>query len=223
MWFKRRLPLPSTAYMELVCSKMPNLEKVFLDIGVAQVRMLDDQEMLRPGTDFLDIGCGCGRLARCLMDRRLKSYTGFDRHAGMIKWCRDEITKRAPNFRFDFFDIESVYQRVDEQRGAVSAATFLFPYPDRAFDSVMLASVFTHMPLEEAAHYLEEIRRVIRPGGKVMLSAFFSEKEPYLDEINYFYPPDGLLAEFARTGFRPRRLNDVCYGTNHNWFVLTPA
>jgi cyclopropane fatty-acyl-phospholipid synthase-like methyltransferase len=47
--------------------------------------------MLAPGTSFLDIGCGSGRVARYLLDKRIKTYW-FDRHRDMVNGCSQEIS-----------------------------------------------------------------------------------------------------------------------------------
>src|SRR5439155_7699 len=51
----------------------------------------------------LDFGCGCGRIARQLIqqDPRPRAYLGIDVHRGMIQWCRENLAPRAPGFRFD--------------------------------------------------------------------------------------------------------------------------
>jgi SAM-dependent methyltransferase len=41
--------------------------------------------------------------------------------------------------------------------------------PDASFDVAFSACVFHHIPHEEHAHWLEELRRVVRPGGMVAI------------------------------------------------------
>ena len=52
---------------------------------------------------------------RCpIMNRpSVKSNTGFDRHKGMIEWCREQITSRDPRFQFKYFELKSVYSVLD--------------------------------------------------------------------------------------------------------------
>jgi SAM-dependent methyltransferase len=40
------------------------------------------------------------------------------------------------------------------------------PFPDATFDLVVLTSVFTHMLAPEKEHYVDEIARVLKPGGR---------------------------------------------------------
>lgn len=47
-----------------------------------------------------------------------------------------------------------------------------FPYIDNAFDFAIATSVFTHMLPGEIEHYVSELARVIRPGGRVFATYF---------------------------------------------------
>src|SRR5207244_396487 len=57
------------------------------------------------------------------------------------------------------------------------AADYTFPYADATFDFVCLTSVFTHLLPEEVARYLDEIRRVLRPGGRCLATYFILDDE----------------------------------------------
>lgn len=43
------------------------------------------------------------------------------------------------------------------------------PHEDESFDVVMAACVFHHIPPVERAHWISEIRRVLKPGGHVFV------------------------------------------------------
>jgi len=124
----------------------------------------------------LDVGCGIGRMAIPLT-RYLDghgTYDGFDVVPHGIEWCRRRITPRFPNFRF-----RCVSVRNDDYNpeGTVGAADFVFPYADASFDFVFLTSVFTHMMPRESAHYLDEIGRVLAPGGRCLSTWFLLNDE----------------------------------------------
>lgn len=174
--------------------------------------------MIVPDTHFLDVGCGCGRVARYLLAFPIKFYTGFDRHPGMIEWCQKEITKRAPNFHFHHFSIKSAYVGLDGQTGSIEASSFHFPFSDGSFSSALLASVFTHMPMEESSHYLKELYRVLKPKGKIFLSVFFTYQEPHQIGINFYYNPKEFLQVVRKAGFR-YKFREGLHG--HNCYVLT--
>jgi SAM-dependent methyltransferase len=120
---------------------------------------------LGPGEDILDIGCAAGRIAVPLFNYlQSGSYTGIDVIASGVQWASANITPRHPNFRFFHADVHN--DRYNP-KGACRACEYRFPFSDAAFDFVFLGSVFTHLLEEDAAHYLVEIARLLRPGGRV--------------------------------------------------------
>jgi ubiquinone/menaquinone biosynthesis C-methylase UbiE len=165
----------------------------FEEVGNMLVAMLNNEGMTAAGTDFLDAGCGCGRVARFLPPTQIGSYIGFDRHPGMIRWCQDTISTRDSRFTFQHFDLRSVYFDFGwgNYSGSIRAASFRFPYSDAQFDAILLASVFTHTPMEEIAHYLKELNRVLKPGGKVLLFASRQLPPAFATSSEKVRPPRG--------------------------------
>ncbi|MCI0465170.1 MAG: class I SAM-dependent methyltransferase [Gemmataceae bacterium] len=148
----------------------------FHTVGARLLGHCRELAQLRPDEDVLEVGCGAGRLARALTGYLTPagSYEGFDVVADAVRWCRRALSARHPNFRFRHADIHNGgYNPTGRQR----ALDFVFPYPDRSFDLVILASVFTHMLPAEVAHYLGEIRRVLRPEGRCLASFFLLNDE----------------------------------------------
>jgi len=47
----------------------------------------------------LDFGCGCGRVARKLIQQthQPQRYVGLDLHAGMIRWCQQNLAQELHN------------------------------------------------------------------------------------------------------------------------------
>jgi SAM-dependent methyltransferase len=120
---------------------------------------------LRPDHDVLDIGCGCGRVARYFCDYLEPSsrYEGFDIMANAIAWCRENITPAHPNFGFTATPLHNTAYRPDPS--LPDAVTFRFPYDDGSFDFVAAQSVFSHLTPDSAANYIRETARVLRPDG----------------------------------------------------------
>jgi SAM-dependent methyltransferase len=118
--------LPPREYMRLVSGDQPNLEEHFDNVGRQVAGGLERLEMLEPGARLLDIGCGCGRVARHLVDSPIAAYVGFDRHAGMIEWAQSHIGARDTRFRFQHVDVQSGYTKVDSNEGSVSTADSSF-------------------------------------------------------------------------------------------------
>lgn len=125
---------------------------------------------LQPSHRVLDIGSGIGRVAVPLshyLDTR-GSYDGFDVIKMGVQWCQNHISKANPNFRFTYVPLGNDLYRSE----GADASNFTFPYPDGVFDFAVSNSVFTHMLPEEVQNYLEELYRVLRPGGRAYLSFF---------------------------------------------------
>jgi len=125
---------------------------------------------------MLDIGCGCGQMAAPLTSiiGPEGCYEGFDPDAEAIAWCRERISLRFPHFRFASADLAN---NLYNPRGSVRPEDFRFPYPDHSFDLILLKSVFTHMPHSPMSHYLQEVRRMLRPRGRCLASFFLLNDE----------------------------------------------
>jgi SAM-dependent methyltransferase len=100
---------------------------------------------------------------------RRGSYEGFDIVPAAIAWCTSSLAPLHPRFHFRHVDLFNSYYNPE---GTVRARSFRFPYADGEFDFVYLTSVFTHMFAADSTNYISEVRRVLRPGGR-MLATFF--------------------------------------------------
>ena len=137
----------------------------FESSGELLVQRLTEVAGLRSDSHVLDIGCGIGREAVALTSRLgpRGRYEGLDIVPSGIEWCTKNITPHYPVFRFTLADVSNGEYNPD---GAVAPTEYRLPYPDASFDIVVLTSVFTHMLPAENEHYLEEIARVLKPGGR---------------------------------------------------------
>jgi SAM-dependent methyltransferase len=100
--------------------------------------------------EILDFGCGCGRILMPL--RRLAPHARFfgsDIDPEAIEWC-------ARNLHWGTF--------------AVNRYEPPLPFAEDQFDLVCSISVFTHLRPESQFLWLEELQRVTRPGGIVLLT-----------------------------------------------------
>ena len=129
---------------------------------------------LRHDHRILDIGSGIGNLAVKLIGFLEGTYDGVEVHKEAVAWCRRTITPRHPRFRFHHADVAS---GAYNPGGRESAATYRFPFPDGSFDAIFLASVYTHMMPDEAAHYVHEVARLLTPGGFCVASYFLMDEE----------------------------------------------
>jgi SAM-dependent methyltransferase len=130
---------------------------------------------LAPYDRVLDVGSGIGQKARFLttyLDHN-GSYEGFDIVPKGVEWCNEKY-KRFDNFHFQLADIYSAHYN---PTATTKASEYRFPFEDSDFDIVFLASVFTHMVPQDMRHYLTEIARVLKPGGRCVISYFLLNPE----------------------------------------------
>ena len=169
---------------------------------------LDRLGLVRPDDCVLDIGCGAGAMIPEFA-RRLGPagrYLGFDVHAPSILWCRKRYA-RDPRFTFQLAAIASAYGSAS----GPAATTFRFPADDATVDFVLAKSVFTHLLGPDAAHYLSEARRVLKPGSAAVVTAFlFDASDHALPLVRRAFPfgdPEGI----ARWRLRTRPTAAVAY------------
>jgi SAM-dependent methyltransferase len=106
----------------------------------------------------LDFGCGCGRLARQMMQQnpRPRNYLGLDLHKGMVRWDRENLQPRVEGFEFHHHD---VYNRSFNPHA--TAPTAPLPVEDRSISLLLAWSVFTHLTQNQREYYLHEVARVL--------------------------------------------------------------
>jgi SAM-dependent methyltransferase len=99
---------------------------------------------------ILDFGCGYGRVIRFfLRDVDHRRLTGTDNNGELIDFCRQ--SNRWCNF-------------------TQNEAEPPLPFEDDQFDYVFVYSVFSHFSEEMHWRWLEELKRVVRPGGALAIS-----------------------------------------------------
>jgi SAM-dependent methyltransferase len=147
----------------------------FVEAGQEYVGYLRDLCGLQPQHRVLDIGCGIGRVGVALTKYLTTgSYEGLDIVPSGIRWCQRNVTPKYPRFHFQVTD---VYNKMYNPSGRFKSAEYKFPFSDGEFDVVFLISVFTHLLPDDLEHYVSEIARVLRPGGKCLFSAFLLDDE----------------------------------------------
>lgn len=176
---------------------------------------------LSPTDAVLEIGCGCGRNAHALAGwLEPGRYTGVDVEPVALEACQRSASLAAAGFRFAHLDVRN---REYNPEGALSAKSVRFSFEDASFDLVLLISVFTHMLPDDVAHYAGEVCRLLRPGGRALVTLFMLDhgragkrlsfpfelgacrhERADLPEIAVAYPSAFVRAAFERNGARPR-------------------
>lgn len=126
---------------------------------------------VRPSDNILDIGCGCGQMAVQFLNYLTSkgSYTGVDINREEINWCKKNIEPIRENFQFSLLDI---FNKIYNSQGRHIASSFKFPYKNSTFDFIILISVFTHMTPNDMEHYVFEIARMLKKGGRCFITFF---------------------------------------------------
>jgi SAM-dependent methyltransferase len=146
----------------------------FRAVGEEFKRLFVELGGLRPENDVLDVGSGIGRMAVPLTGWLKGRYEGLDIVQKGVQWCSEAITPRFPNFGFQVAD---VYSHCYNRRGSSPASDYRYPFEDDSFDFVFLTSVFTHLLPADAANYIRESARVLRPGGTCFATFFLLNEE----------------------------------------------
>jgi len=151
----------------------------------------------------LDLGCGTGRLYEILSAQggfvqggKNINYTGIDFSENLIR-----IAKGKYGDRFIVGDILSL------------------PFSDNYFDSVWAIAVLHHIPMKKLRkRALSEIKRVLRPGGRIIatcwkIKSFFRRDVfiPFHGKKRYYhvFKKRELKKLFEESGFKLEELRDL--------------
>ncbi|MCU0570900.1 MAG: class I SAM-dependent methyltransferase [Oculatellaceae cyanobacterium Prado106] len=146
----------------------------------ATVQQTLNRLALKSGERILDLGCGTGTLIQQLLQINAQlEVTGLDPTAEMIAVAQQKLPP-------------SVDLRV--------ASATSIPFPDATFDRVISTSAFHYF--RDPAPALEEVHRVLKPGGQLILTDWCKD---YL--TCYFL--DLFLRVFNRAHFRTYRATEL--------------
>ena len=143
--------------------------------GYISSDILDLKKYVKSGDKILDAGCGNGRLSEVVRNMKI-DYTGIDNSREMIKIAKDKYSSE----RFILSEI------------------FNLPFKDNSFDKVFSLSVVHHVPSKECRiEFLKEIKRVLKPNRKLILTSWYFGQEKVkkyltddseLDKGDIYYP-----------------------------------
>jgi demethylmenaquinone methyltransferase/2-methoxy-6-polyprenyl-1,4-benzoquinol methylase/phosphoethanolamine N-methyltransferase len=122
--------------------RLPALRKETLEIAA-----------LQPGESVLDVGCGTGTLTlmaaeQAGVDARV---AGIDASPEMIEQARKKASKKKRDVDFRVAPIEQL------------------PYGGAEFDVVLSSLMLHHLPDDLKEQGLAEVRRVLKPGGRLIV------------------------------------------------------
>jgi SAM-dependent methyltransferase len=106
------------------------------------------ERLTRPGQRLLDAGCGTGGFLRWALDRgSFASAAGVDIGSAAIELAQERLPQ------------------VDLRTAPLRS----LPFPNRSFDLVVSNDVLQHVHEQELDESLGELRRVLAPGGTLLL------------------------------------------------------
>ena len=173
-------------------------------------RSIVDLARVVPGERLLDVGCGPGRLAilAATVTGPGGESRGIDPAPEMVELARRKAARAGVPARFDVGAIETL------------------PYPDDHFHVVLSSLMLHHLPDELKDRGLREVRRVLRPAGRLgcleitqptgLLRPFFDLWFDRLVPLAGRLLPGGSAYEYLPASVRrfpgPRDLATVCAG-----------
>lgn len=148
------------------------------EIGYEHLHRYFSASALVKDKNVLDIACGEG-YGSSILAKEAKFVTGIDIDSESIKWADKSYTPTNKNLQF------------------IIGSANQIPVADNLYDVVISYETIEHLDEEMQFIFLKEIKRVLRPGGILIIST--PDKKNYTDrylQINKFH-----LHEFYRDEF----------------------
>jgi SAM-dependent methyltransferase len=121
------------------------------------------QSGVDPGQRVLDLACGTGTLAVMLKTAfPLSRITGLDGNADILEIAQAKAARAGLDIEF------------------VRGLSFEMPLSDESFDRVTCSFFFHHLRPEEKVATLEEVVRVLAPGGQLHVADWGTQPNPLM-------------------------------------------
>ena len=148
-------------------------DDTFVASAVAEVGRLEEKIGLTTDSRLLDWGCGAGRLAVGIVEKlgRIDQYHGVDVQKHLVDWAERHVGGR-PGFTFTHVDLANPrYNPGGSLKRSIPGATL-------DYDGFYAYSVFSHLMGDDTAAYLQEVSRLLKPGGRAFVTAFVEHGVP---------------------------------------------
>lgn len=121
------------------------------------------------GLVALDAACGTGRYARLLAERGAREVIGVDQSAAML-----ERARQTSPWTGETTVVQAPYSRGQAARATtmrfVEGDLLALPLDDASCDLAVVALALAHLETTQLAWAFAELRRVLRPGGVLLMS-----------------------------------------------------
>ena len=155
------------------------------------------------GDSVLDAGCGTGTLAILAKEQvgSPGSVYGIDASAEMIERAAAKARKRRVDVTFE------------------QAAAEALPFPNARFDVVLSTIMLHHLPGTVRRLAVAEIRRVLKPGGRVLIVDFqvSGTRHGFSRHRHGHVKMDDMLAVLGDAGLKVTRTGQ--FGRSNLYFV----
>jgi ubiquinone/menaquinone biosynthesis C-methylase UbiE len=116
---------------------------------------------------FLDLGCGNGRNSVHLANEGM-GVVGCDFSKALLEIAQNK------------FEWNRVFDRTQVVQGDIS----FLPIKNETFDAALYIATIHHLPLQdERLASLKEVRRILKPGGRALVSAWAQEQDKFREEL----------------------------------------
>jgi SAM-dependent methyltransferase len=172
-----------------------------------------DRLGIHPGDRLLDLGCGAGRHA----------FEFFRRGARVV--ALDRSVSDIQGVATMFAAMEQAGETVAGSAAvAVVGDAFTLPFPDGAFDIVVISEVLEHIPDDRSV--IAELDRVLRPGGTLAVTVprWWPERVCWALSDAYHAVEGGHIRIYRRRQLlsRLRAQSFVPRGTHHAHALHSP-
>jgi len=154
-----------------------------------------------PGQSVLDFGCSSGRVVRVLAAAFPEvEWHGCDPQRDAIEWAANHLA------------------------GITFARSSEVPplaYPDELFSIVIAISIWSHFEAERALAWLDEMRRVLEPGGRLLLTTHGEATLAHAERAGTREPEQ--LAEIRGALYRDGHWFTVEFGEAGDHGILDPG
>ncbi|HXE28681.1 MAG TPA: methyltransferase domain-containing protein [Stellaceae bacterium] len=166
---------------------------------------------IEPGEAVLDVGCGTGTLAIAAKRRAgaAGKVHGIDASPEMLA----RAVKKA--------------RRADIDVTFTQAPAQALPFPDASFDLVLTTVMLHHLPRPGRAQCAREMRRVLKPGGRVLAVDFAASQErglvARLHRRHGHVRPGELISLLATVGLDVKESGEVGYRSLQFALAIAPS